>query len=276
MAAQRLTAAPREEDQGRDPEPCCWRWPRSGGSIRRGSAASVCRSFANLLRFNARGPDGLSMGHRAHPRSSWPITDEAGPVPAVDGVPCAGGARTWRGGSSPSKTTRLIGFAKISARSRQRTAAARRLVRATPERRRDRAVVRRWPASARSCTADPAVVTRPRAPRDQRTEWAYIFGASVPRRGWRRAGHALVRHRPWRRTSGCRRRSRRPCAARSASRRPLAIPDAWTLPPSPRPLCGECLAQRVEPDLQILRRPAVQAWLIGACPSALGMAAMSA
>ena len=35
-----------------------------------------CRSFATgSLRFNARGPDGRSMGsHRAHPRSSTPIT----------------------------------------------------------------------------------------------------------------------------------------------------------------------------------------------------------
>ena len=38
--------------------------------------------------------------------------------------------------------------------------------------------------------------TRPRAPRDQRTEWAYIFGAICPAKGkGAEAGHALVRHR---------------------------------------------------------------------------------
>ena len=53
----------------------CWRWPRStmvaAGRMRRGSAASVCRSFAT----GCSDRTGWSMGsHRAHPRSSTPIT----------------------------------------------------------------------------------------------------------------------------------------------------------------------------------------------------------
>ena len=51
------------------------------------------------------------------------------------------------------------------------------------------------PASARriSSHADgPDVAPRPRAPRDQRTEWAYIFGAICPAKG---KGAGLVM--PW-------------------------------------------------------------------------------
>ena len=72
-----------------------------------------------VLRFNARGPDGLcdpSMGsHRAHPRSSTPITAAhwrrlLRPARSRRSTAsCAGGARTWRGGSwrrSPSRSTR--------------------------------------------------------------------------------------------------------------------------------------------------------------------------
>ena len=69
-----------------------------------------------VLRFNARGPDGWSMGsHRAHPRSSTPITAAhwrrlLRPARSRRSTAsCAGGARTWRGGSwrrSPSRSTR--------------------------------------------------------------------------------------------------------------------------------------------------------------------------
>ena len=80
--------------------------------------------------------------------------------------------------------------------------------------------------------------TRPRAPRDQRTEWAYIFGAICPAKG---KGAGLVMPwwtpTPWRRTSSraqCRRRSRRPCGADRRSGRlaldaKLAIPDNITV-----------------------------------------------
>ena len=40
-----------------------------------------------------------------------------------------------------------------------------------------------WQDEARIGQKNKGRGTRPRAPRDQRTEWAYIFGASVPRRG---------------------------------------------------------------------------------------------
>ena len=70
-----------------------------------------------VLRFNARGPDGLVDGKspgapsklNADHRRALAEVVEAGPVPAVDGVVGAGGARTWRGGSwrrSPSRSTR--------------------------------------------------------------------------------------------------------------------------------------------------------------------------
>ena len=69
-----------------------------------------------VLRFNARGPDGLVDGKspgapsklNADHRRALAEVVEAGPVPAVD-ASCAGGARTWRGGSwrrSPSRSTR--------------------------------------------------------------------------------------------------------------------------------------------------------------------------
>ena len=67
-----------------------------------------------VLRFNARGPDGLVDGKspgapsklNADHRRALAEVVEAGPVPAAS---CAGGARTWRGGSwrrSPSRSTR--------------------------------------------------------------------------------------------------------------------------------------------------------------------------
>ena len=63
-----------EEDAGTRPRAVvCWRWPRStmvaAGRMRRGSAASVCRSFATgcLLLQRPRTGLGWSMGsHRAH------------------------------------------------------------------------------------------------------------------------------------------------------------------------------------------------------------------
>ena len=83
----------------------------------------------------------------------------------------------------------------------------------------------------------------PAAPRDQRTEWAYIFGRICPAKG---KGAGLVM--PWCDTDAmaahlieikCRRRSRRPCGADRRSGRlaldaKLAIPNNITvlaLPP---------------------------------------------
>ena len=99
----------------------CWRWPRStmvaAGRMRRGSAASVCRSFATgCCASTPADRTGWSMGsHRAHPRSSTPITAAhwrrlLRPARSRRSTAsCAGGARTWRGGSwrrSPSRSTR--------------------------------------------------------------------------------------------------------------------------------------------------------------------------
>ena len=114
------------------------------------------------------------------------------------------------------------------------------------------------PASARriSSHADgPDVARARRAPRDQRTEWAYIFGAICPAKGkGRRAGHALVRHRrhggaPHR--DQCRRRSRRPCGADRRSGR-LAL-DAQAGDPRQhhRPGAAATIA-RVEPGGECL------------------------
>ena len=196
----------REEDQGRDPEPSfCWRWPRSDAS-RIGGVGRIIRDWV------LRGPTGWSMGsHRAHPRSSTPITaahaDEAGPARRRR----AGGARTWRVETfaiSLDETTvelKALGFAKISARraTTRKTSwpSPRRTGRSRGSRNRlwwqDEARIgqknntRRWARRG----------TRPRAPRDQRTEWAYIFGAICPAKG---KGAGLVigaTPTPWRRTS---------------------------------------------------------------------------
>ena len=102
----------------------CWRWPRStmvaAGRMRRGSAASVCRSFATgcCLQRPRTGRAGRWASHRAHPRSSTRCSlaevVEAGPVPAVDGVVRLRGG-SWRTSGQRVEGT---GFAKISARPR--------------------------------------------------------------------------------------------------------------------------------------------------------------
>ena len=140
--------------------------------MRRGSAASVCRSFATgCCASTPADRTGWSMGsHRAHPRSSTPITAAHWRIVEAarsrrSTASCAGGARTWRGGSwrrSPSRTTtvgrelKALGFAKISARPRhyaQNELAVEAFKKnfpgtgedpgEAPERRRDRAVVAR-------------------------------------------------------------------------------------------------------------------------------------
>ena len=89
----------------------------AAGRMRRGSAASVCRSFATgCCASTPADRTGWSMGsHRAHPRSSTPITAAhwrrlLRPARSRRSTAsCAGGARTWRGGSwrrSPSRSTR--------------------------------------------------------------------------------------------------------------------------------------------------------------------------
>ena len=261
-----------------------------------------------VLRFNARGPDGLVDGKspgapsklNADHRRALAEVVEAGPVPAVDGVV------RWRRKDlarwlletfaiSLDETTvgrelKALGFAKISARPRhyaQNELAVEAFKKNFPaELAKIRARLPKgveielwWQDEARIGQKNKLTRrwarrgTRPRAPRDQRTEWAYIFGAICPAKG---KGAGLVM--PWCDTDAmaapphrdqCRRRSRRPCGADRRSGR-LAL-DAQAGDPRQhhRPGAaatiarvepgGECLAIHarqlvVEPDLQILRR----------------------
>ena len=94
-----VTAAPREEDQGRDPEPSSVALAevfdggsRTDASRIGGVGLQIIRDW--VLRFNARGPDGLVDGKspgapsklNADHRRALAEVVEAGPVPAVDGV----------------------------------------------------------------------------------------------------------------------------------------------------------------------------------------------
>ena len=203
--------------------------------MRSGSAASVCRSFATgccaSVAHEARGPDGLVDGKspgapsklNADHRRALAEVVEAGPVPAVDGVV------RWRRKDlarwlletfaiSLDETTaarvEALGFAKISARptgtTRKTSWPVEALMVGFPG---TLAKIRArlgkgveielwWQDEARIGQKNKLTRrwarrgTRPRAPRDQRGPNGPISSArSVPRRGRRRAGHALVRHR---------------------------------------------------------------------------------
>ena len=173
-----------------------------------------------VLRFNARGPDGLVDGKspgapsklNADQRRALAEVVEAGPVPAVDGVV------RWRRKDlarwlletfaiSLDETTvgrelKALGFAKISARPRhyaQNELAVEALGKkrtSPPNWRRSGRGSRKgveielwWQDEARIGQKNKLTRrwarrgTRPRAPRDQRTEWAYIFGAICPAKG---------------------------------------------------------------------------------------------
>ena len=188
-----------------------------------------------VLRFNARGPLGLVDGKsRAHPRSSTPITaahwrrllrparsrrcGDRALAAQGPGAVALGDVRHSLDETTVGRELKALGFAKISARPRHYGKTSwpsrlrKKLPRRTgedpgeaPERRRDRAVVadearigqknkltRRWARRG----------TRPRAPRDQRTEWAYIFGAICPAKGKGAGGSCPgATPTPWRRTS---------------------------------------------------------------------------
>ena len=171
-----------------------------------------------VLRFNARGLDGLVDGKspgapsklNADHRRALAEVVEAGPVPAVDGVV------RWRRKDlarwlletfaiSLDETTvgrelKALGFAKISARPRhyaQNELAVEAFKRNFPaELAKIRARLPKgveielwWQDEARIGQKNKLTRrwarrgTRPRAPRDQRTEWAYIFGAICPAKG---------------------------------------------------------------------------------------------
>ena len=168
-----------------------------------------------VLRFNARGLDGLVDGKspgapsklNADHRRALAEVVEAGPVPAVDGVV------RWRRKDlarwlletfaiSLDETTvgrelKALGFAKISARPRhyaQNELAVEAFKKNFPaELAKIRARLPKgveielwWQDEARIGQKNKLTRrwarrgTRPRAPRDQRTEWAYIFGAICP------------------------------------------------------------------------------------------------
>ena len=171
-----------------------------------------------VLRFNSRGPDGLVDGKspgapsklNADHRRALAEVVEAGPVPAVDGVV------RWRRKDlarwlletfaiSLDETTvgrelKALGFAKISARPRhyaQNELAVEAFKKNFPaELAKIRARLPKgveielwWQDEARIGQKNKLTRrwarrgTRPRAPRDQRTEWAYIFGAICPAKG---------------------------------------------------------------------------------------------
>ena len=233
-----------------------------------------------VLRFNARGPDGLVDGKspgapsklNADHRRALAEVVEAGPVPAVDGV-VRWRRKDLRGGSwrrSPSRR-RDHGRARVEgARLRQDLGAARHYAQNElaveafkknfpAELAKIRARLPKgveielwWQDEARmarriSHTPWARRGTRPRAPRDQRTEWAYIFGAICPAKG---KGAGLVM--PWCDTDAI---SRRPCGAaiwhlgwRSPTTSPGAAATIARVEPG-----GECLAIHarqlvVEPD----------------------------
>ena len=120
-----LTAAPREEDQGRDPEPFAgvgrglrW-WRRTDASRIRRRSADHSRLGAALQRPRT-GRAGRAPGAPSK-------ADHRRALAEVVEASCAGGARTWRGGSwRRSHLARRatvgrelkLGFAKISARPR--------------------------------------------------------------------------------------------------------------------------------------------------------------
>ena len=204
-----------------------------------------------VLRFNARGPDGLVDGKspgapsklNADHRRALAEVVEAGPVPAVDGVV------RWRRKDlarwlletfaiSLDETTvgrelKALGFAKISARPRhyaQNELAVEALEKPAhfpAELAKIRARLPKgveielwWQDEARIGQKNKLTRrwarrgTRPRAPRDQRTEWMPISSArSVPRRGktpgWSCPGATPTPWRPAPHRDQCRRRSRR-------------------------------------------------------------------
>ena len=261
-----------------------------------------------VLRFNARGPDGLVDGKspgapsklNADHRRALAEVVEAGPVPAVDGVV------RWRRKDlarwlletfaiSLDETTvgrelKALGFAKISARPRhyaQNELAVEAFKKNFPaELAKIRARLPKgveielwWQDEARIGQKNKLTRrwarrgTRPRAPRDQRTEWAYIFGAICPAKG---KGAGLVM--PWCDTDAMAAHLIEISAAVDPGAHAVLIVDqaGWHLTPKAgdprqhhRPGAaatiarvepgGECLAIHarqlvVEPDLQILRR----------------------
>ena len=255
----------------------------AAGRMRRGRRRRSADHSRLGARFNARGPDGLVDGKspgasklNADHRRALAEVVEAGPVPAVDGVV------RWRRKDlarwlletfaiSLDETTvgrelKALGFAKISARPRhyaQNELAVEAFKKTFPaELAKIRARLPKgveielwWQDEARIGQKNKLTRrwarrgTRPRAPRDQRTNGPISSARSVPRRGkapgWSCPG-AHRRHGGAPHRDQCRRRSRRPCGADRRSGR-LAL-DAQAGDPRQhhRPGAAATIA-RVEP-----------------------------
>ena len=243
VSLRRLAKRTRDATQSRR----LLRWPRStmvaAGRMRRGSAASVCRSFATgCCASTPADRTGWSMGKspgapsklNADHRRALAEVVEAGPVPAVDGVV------RWRrkdlarwlletlfDETTVGRELKALGFAARRGRATRKTSWPSRLLKKTSP--------PNWRRSGRGSRVEIELWWQDEARIGQKNKrlgqtWHAPAGAPRPahrmglylrrdlsREGERRrAGHALVRHRrhggaPHR--DQCRRRSRRPCGA---------------------------------------------------------------
>ena len=161
-----------------------------------------------VLRFNAAGPDGLVDGKA--PGQTPKLNDaqrqvlaqivESGPIPAVHGVV------RWRlidlaqwvreefrisiSKQTLSRELRAMGFRKLSARPRHQAQNEPALVAGIARRRAAGARIEIWFQDEARIGQKNKITrrwarrgTRPRAPHDQRTRSAYIFGAICPQEG---------------------------------------------------------------------------------------------
>ena len=182
-----------------------------------GVTLQIVRSEGRVLRFNSLGPDGLLNRKAPGPkpklnedqRRALATLVDSGPIPAVHGVV------RWRlkdlaqwifeeFGISLSETTlsrelKALGFRKLSARPRhyaQNELEMEQFTNAPSHCGSDRAGLPEgteielwWHDEARVGQKNKLTRrwarrgSRPRAPHDQRTTWAYIFGAICPQKG---------------------------------------------------------------------------------------------
>src|SRR5215471_426273 len=212
-----------------------------------------------VLRFNARGPDGLLDGKSTGQPSKLNDTQrqaiagmiESGPIPAVHGVV------RWRlidlaqwifeefritiAKQTLSRELRAMGYRKLSARPRHHAQAAgaiedfkknfpARLEAIARKKALDRDTIEIWFADEARIGQKNKITrrwakrgTRPSAPRDQRTASTYIFGAVCPKEG---KGAALI-------MPACNTEARTCTSPRSPQpSRPLPTPSSWSIKPA--------------------------------------------